>query len=190
MDSRNAVKAVFEDLLEEKRYNEISVAEICKRAGISNKTFYKHFEGKPALVQAIVDDDLVAPVIKVREVLPLDAIKSATLLMTESTYATLDRHRAVYKNLIRHFGREELGRAIVGALLPLNESLYQKYSFSPEETQFAAYFFAATQVNILVWWFDGHEDIPAKQVAYLHYKWAYAYWREMLGEQECDNGLS
>ncbi len=43
------------ELLIDKKYGEISVTEICELAGVTRKTFYRHFETKRAVIEAALD---------------------------------------------------------------------------------------------------------------------------------------
>lgn len=45
-------------LLEEQRYQEITVKDICQRAGIPRRTFYHYFGCKEAVLHAVVEDML------------------------------------------------------------------------------------------------------------------------------------
>lgn len=181
MQSEEAIKAAMTKLLEEKPYDEITIADIYRTANVSNKTLYRHFDGKRGIVRAIIRDHWVSPVLKAREFLPLDEIKSATAIMNERAYATVHKNLRLYRNLIEHYGREELGADIASALYELNSSVYEGYGFDPEEKEFAAWFFATSQIPMLFWWVMEHSDIPPQRMAEYHYRWSFAHWRERFG---------
>lgn len=46
--------AVFE-LLETRSYAHISVTDICAKAGVARKTFYRNFDSKTSVVERLVD---------------------------------------------------------------------------------------------------------------------------------------
>lgn len=60
--ARKAQKAMLE-LLEEKEYEDITISDICKKAGINRSTFYAHYENIMDLVseleKTIIDDFIV-----------------------------------------------------------------------------------------------------------------------------------
>lgn len=153
-------------------------------ANISNKTLYKHFEGKPAIVKALLYDDFIASVITIREVLPVDNIKSATILMLEKTQMSIYENRTIYKNLIKYYGQESLKRDITEQLSNLNNKLYTQYDFPDDEREFVAFFLASSQASILIWWLCEHDDIPPKRIARLFSTWAFAHWREIETQNE------
>ena len=54
--TRKAIFAAFIELLSEKEFAQITVAEIIERADISRATFYSHFETKDYLLKALCED--------------------------------------------------------------------------------------------------------------------------------------
>ncbi len=58
--TKKALTENFRRLLEEKRFEDITVNELCQKAGIRRATFYKHFDDKYAflgfVVQSLRDD--------------------------------------------------------------------------------------------------------------------------------------
>jgi AcrR family transcriptional regulator len=43
------------ELLQEKPYNSITITEICDKAGLVRKTFYRHFASKESILVAVID---------------------------------------------------------------------------------------------------------------------------------------
>lgn len=54
--TREALKDALLALLAEKGFNDISVAELCRRADVTRATFYRHFGGIMDVVDLLVDD--------------------------------------------------------------------------------------------------------------------------------------
>ena len=54
--TRESLKDALLALLGEKGFNDISVAELCRRADVTRATFYRHFVGIMDVVDLLVDD--------------------------------------------------------------------------------------------------------------------------------------
>lgn len=55
--TRDAIKASFLKLLEERPYNKITVRDIVDGCGVNRNTFYYHFHDVPSLLEEIIRDD-------------------------------------------------------------------------------------------------------------------------------------
>lgn len=122
---------------------------------------------------------MIRPVEQIREYLPVDEIKSATTLMLEQTQQSIYDNRTFYKNLIKHYGRQNLIDDVVGLESKLNIRMYATYGFVGDELEFISYFFSTVQANTLVWWLSDHEDIPPKRIATFLRIWAFAHWSDI-----------
>jgi AcrR family transcriptional regulator len=52
--TRNALLSAFRDLIMDKVYDELTVADIVERANVGRSTFYEHFAGKDGLLAASI----------------------------------------------------------------------------------------------------------------------------------------
>lgn len=53
--SMDAITTALFELLEDKPFAQINVKDICDKAGVARKTFYRNFESKTAVVERLVD---------------------------------------------------------------------------------------------------------------------------------------
>ncbi len=53
------IESVFLKLLDTRSYEDITVCEICERAGIPRKAFYRYFDGKEGLLKALIEHTLL-----------------------------------------------------------------------------------------------------------------------------------
>ena len=58
--TKQAIKAAFLELLDEKPLNKISVRDIVERCGINRNSFYYHYQDLPALIEEIIKEDAEA----------------------------------------------------------------------------------------------------------------------------------
>lgn len=54
--SKMAIFQAFTKLSQEKSFERITVSELCKKAGLARITFYKHFETKEQLIDALCEE--------------------------------------------------------------------------------------------------------------------------------------
>ena len=54
------IEQILLDLMQEKRFEEISVTEICERANMPRKSFYRYFFSKEGALYALLDHTLMA----------------------------------------------------------------------------------------------------------------------------------
>jgi AcrR family transcriptional regulator len=101
--SRKALLAAFFDLLQEMRYDDIAVADIVGRSGISRSTFYAHFAGKDALLEA----SIASPFASLAKTLKVDDVAALTNLL---------EHFAANRALARTVFQEPIRRRIAAVL--------------------------------------------------------------------------
>ena len=53
---RESLSIALIELLKKKDYNEISITELCKRAGVSRTGFYRHYYDKSEIIDDIIED--------------------------------------------------------------------------------------------------------------------------------------
>lgn len=99
-DRRNALLGAFDQLLREQSLEEINVAEISKRAGVTRSAFYFYFESKAMAVMALMQD-LYDAAAEVNEVLvkaegePDERIQSAITMLFDSVDSSPHTYRAL-----------------------------------------------------------------------------------------------
>ena len=180
MDTMSLIKNSFFKLLDEMPYEKITVLMICKEASISSKTFKRYFAEISNIVDERIRDDFVKPVTQLREILPVEEIKSAPLLMIENAFRIFYENRDSYKKLLHYRGNMTLVETITQEVRALNQEIYSTYDISQEERDFAAYFFASTQAMIFMWWVQEKEDVLPKQMAKQYYAWAFGHWQDLM----------
>jgi AcrR family transcriptional regulator len=97
---RDALLRAFDELLREQTLEEINVAEISRRAGVTRSAFYFYFESKAlavmALMQDLYDDALDANELLVKaEGEPSDRIRAAITMLFDSVDTSPHTYRAL-----------------------------------------------------------------------------------------------
>ncbi|MDR3053340.1 MAG: TetR/AcrR family transcriptional regulator [Coriobacteriales bacterium] len=175
----DAIKASFRELLKTTTFDKISISDICKRAEVSRKSFYKHFASKEDIIEAQIHEDMVQPTKDLRKLLPLEQIKSSPLLATEQFHVRIYNNRDFYQNLLEHFGKAPLVEIITRQITNLNQEIFSTYGFEEDELRFMCHYLGAVQAMMISWWLEGNLDIEAKQFAGLMNDWSFARFREL-----------
>jgi AcrR family transcriptional regulator len=178
-DITDLIKQGFKQALMIKPYGQITISEICSNAGVSRRTFYNYFGSIDAIVASLVTDDFVTPVIELRKLLPLDNMKSSTLLGVEMLCQTLYDNRDFYIKMVEFRGRLFLATEIIQQTQALNSMIYEHYDLSSEEKEFIAYHIAASLTMTLLWWLENKQDIEPKRMAKYLSTWAFSHFREI-----------
>jgi AcrR family transcriptional regulator len=178
MKITDSIESSFIALLGEVPYDKITVEQLCEKSSISKKTFYCHFGSKHELLIAFIEKDIVEPVRNLREILPLDTIKSAPLLVMERGHQTLYDHRALYQNLIASLGKWALVELFSDVTYALNYEIYGNYDLDPVDREYASYFCAVSSAAIQVRWLEQDCPLDAKRMAKLSDTWVMSHWRE------------
>ena len=129
--TKRAIAGAFKDLLKEVPFSKITVAEICKRSGISRKSFYYHFIDKYDLVNWIFDRECPDAVFDIKEHTDLERLEA----LSRFFYENRDYYRAVFQyrgqnSLVEHM--EELGMELFRGLIPQDLLKEAKENGDPE----------------------------------------------------------
>ena len=112
--TRAAIFAAFSVLLEEKRYNHITVQEIIDRANVGRTTFYAHFETKDDLLKALCEE-LFGHIIDTAKGLPHG----------QYHYTCGSQADSVFLHLLRHL--QENDSNILGLLSCESSEIFLRY---------------------------------------------------------------
>ncbi|HIT01671.1 MAG TPA: TetR/AcrR family transcriptional regulator [Candidatus Enterenecus merdae] len=112
--TRAAIFAAFSVLLEEKRYNHITVQEIIDRANVGRTTFYAHFETKDDLLKALCEE-LFGHIIDTAKGLPHG----------QYHYTCGSQADSVFLHLLRHL--QENDSNVLGLLSGESSEMFLRY---------------------------------------------------------------
>lgn len=96
--TRELLRGAFLELLEQKPYERITIADITGRATVNRKTFYLHYETKDHLLRSVTDhilDDLFG---EARESQPRDlSIEEQQRYIAGRIFAYVKKHRSFFE---------------------------------------------------------------------------------------------
>ena len=98
--AREAVKAAFLRLLEERPLREITVKDIVQSCGVNRNTFYYHFRDIPALLEELITDQADRIIAAQGPALSLaDCLETAAPLALERRQAVLHINQSAHRDL-------------------------------------------------------------------------------------------
>ena len=98
--AKEAVKAAFLRLLEERPLREITVKDIVQACGVNRNTFYYHFKDIPALLEEIIMDQVERIIAAQGPALSLpDCLETAARFAQEHRLAVLHINQSAHRDL-------------------------------------------------------------------------------------------
>lgn len=98
--AREAIKAAFLRLLEERPLREITVKDIVQSCGVNRNTFYYHYRDIPALLEELITDQADRIIAAQGPALSLaDCLETAARFALERRQAVLHINQSAHRNL-------------------------------------------------------------------------------------------
>ena len=189
MGASDAIVQGFRELLEILPYDKIAVYQICEKAGVSRKTFYVHFQNKASIVNKIVYDDIIAPLVKMNEVLPVvidnnSMVSTLPSVLNESIYKAIYRDKKFYSRLCCHAGSLDspFVDAIIVGVQDLNHKILDVMGYSKDswERDYIAYFFSSSNALLIQRWIRSGMTVPPEEMAKLFDRMTTSFWCSLL----------
>lgn len=155
--TRQLVQSAMMELLQEKRYEAITVRDILERSGIGSSTFYAHYFDKDD-VQAAVMEQIIEQLSQ-----PLSQNRaSETLLPSLALFRHVQENSQQFQALVRgHLGEQmwEMGQKALSRIIEeaLERTSAEKYVLSVPAEMVAQYL-AGAFLSLLKWWIEA--DMP------------------------------
>lgn len=100
MNARDALKAAFIRLLEERPLRDITVKDIVQSCGVNRNTFYYHFKDIPALLEEIITDQANRIIAAQGPALSMaDCLETAARFAQEHRQAALHINQSAHRDL-------------------------------------------------------------------------------------------
>lgn len=158
--SEERIEKAFFELLDGKSYAEISVIDICDRAGVARKTFYRHYDGKAGVVERKMNREFAA------------FAQTTTLRLTRALYAYwyayLLADRAFAKCLTDADAREIVVTRIISLVeIALENDNHNAVSLEPTTLKYYLRFFAVGLISIMQSWVEDDCKVKPEAMAAL-----------------------
>jgi AcrR family transcriptional regulator len=156
-------------LIAQKGFADLSIAEICDRAGIARRTFYHHFADQHELLWATVEsvfDRLAEDMAR----LDADSLLANSKPLTYPIFKHIEDNAPLYRVMLSEDGTVHFILRLMGYLAQLS---YEKHAplrqmarhISVEPT-LTAHFLAGAVVNVVIWWLEHDLQPSAEAMAY------------------------
>lgn len=143
--TQRALRQAFMDLINEHSYEDISVRAITQRAGVGNKTFYRHYQDKETLLYAILGDLLL----EAQAVLLPPTSPQAAEQNTLEAFRFADRYADLFRVLLRSPVAETLVQPMIDFGLSEGRRFFGG-SDIPDEL--VAHHFVTGMLYMMRWW--------------------------------------
>lgn len=149
--TRNAIIASFEQLLDEKPFNKITVKEIVERCQINRNTFYYHFRDIPSLLRQVLEQ-------KADELIDTRYEPQSAISYIEPILRYGLEHKRAILHIYRYIPRETflpyLDRSVRYAVDRYFTAKCQGLSVSQEDVACLAHYYKCALVGLLLDWAD------------------------------------
>lgn len=161
-----ALAAAFTELLEEHRFEDVTVAMLCERAMIRRTTFYKHFRDKNAYF-AFYIDELMATLSQREDSLQMAGATSASMReLRHSVFTDAIKLILAHEKLMDNILESSMSGMMTGIICDrIASSIHDRVmsvldedALAPVTLEQAAEFIAGGMVRLFTsWWGRGHE---------------------------------
>lgn len=135
-------------LLKKKEYKDISITEICKKAGVTRMSFYRNFESKDDIllkkVRTVTDNFLKESAISYKN----DTVSSYFIKLFTHMKQQIELCNALHKAGLIHIIKDEFDRVFLN-------------TYRQEYDEYKSVFIAGGIYNVFLFWFtNGCRDNP------------------------------
>lgn len=158
--TKECLYSSFLELLAEKPVNDITVIEICERAGVSRKTFYKYYSDQFALLVAM-QDDLFEDYRHQLEGQPAEVSQIMPVLIR-----FVDENRVLVRAAFANQGEGNFVDRVLDDLYATYGEAWKQANpaLSESDVEFLFYFAVSGLFGIVRRWLFEHPELPADAV--------------------------
>lgn len=168
--SRQWMQTALLELLAEKRYSQIQVAEITDRAGIARPTFYLHYKTKDELLLSYLDEVFEQFYIEIEPLLYADEIgQPVGTLIFEQMGANLNLIRVILEAgadtlLMKRFQRYIL-RVFQRFL-----AIHQREEINAQVLNLTASYLAGATLALILQWIEAEQSFSPEKMGWVYYE--------------------
>lgn len=160
--TRGLLRQALIDLVDSEGYENISVRDITQKAQVGYKTFYRHYEGKEALLQALAAEMLA----EFQQVVLPPSDERAPQENTLAILNYIEANAAIFMMLLNSSASKQVLDIAINFGLEQGRQTF----YSPKIPQeLIAHHFASSMINCLKWWVEtGLTHSKPDMAEYIH----------------------
>lgn len=156
-------------------YDSISVQGICDEAGLSRKTFSRHFTSKEDVVAAQLRADIAAPTATVLSVLPVNSFADSAWVLFRHSYSNFYANRDFYQSAIHVLGFPWFTERVIETGKWIGEAPYSQNDVrNPAEMDFVITLFGGVSAAALRWWVENDFSLTPDELVDWVIRWGYS----------------
>lgn len=165
--TKRAILHAFETLMQEKRFDDITVNDICDQAEISRTTFYHYYIDKYDWLEKVVYDVVIEDFSQVGA--PNTSSPEIVIGMLTTAFQNVKRNVQFYSVILKKENSQLFRERFYASLITFFEQKVDSESTPTHEQQMAARFIASATVSIIEWWIYSKFALSPEQLAELAY---------------------
>lgn len=185
MDTRLVIENSFKELLIASSYKNVSVSDICKKAGISRKTFYEYFHSKEDIVRSYFERNSIESMRFIHD--SMEYLSPDDLMRSQCAhlYYTVKKDSEYYMRLIGDGLGDSGGvfvRGLTNAIYQYNHEVFDRTIGEHEDSwrfEYSAYFFASSQAMYIKKWVQDGMKVPPDELSELYIKMTSGFWNSL-----------
>ncbi|MCK6510264.1 TetR/AcrR family transcriptional regulator [Myxococcota bacterium] len=195
--SRSRLQEALLVLLDEKEYDQISVADVADRANVSRPTFYAHYKTKDDLLLSYFDrifasnaKDLEDAITNAEQIEQID-ITALGHLMT-NVFAQWQKHRALIQTLLRSRGEGLILQRFQENTLRTFAWIFEQTHLPPRDPhilRLLADYFSGVALSLVKHWSEGGFVYSAESMGRIYSLLVRPAIEQLLGQGDLDKLL-
>lgn len=178
-DSKEALCAALRELMQTQPFDSISAQGVCDRAGLSRKTFSRHFVDLQDVVKYQIYLDFVKPACDLDRI--MGGIYPSRMMSILRNLRVLREHESYYREVARRYSSLWFAGQFADAALSIDFDPYEDLPIGAAELNFAESYHATAVAMAFRWWLDSGMALPEEEMARIIEAWVYAHSRELRG---------
>lgn len=158
--TRREIKKTFIQLLEERKYSDITIKDIVETCGISRSAFYYHYPDIPALMEEIIKERIDDTIAQYTRIDSVDECLSAMGAALESNKRAVMH---IYRSIDRAYLDKQLVRLCSYVVSAYINTVLRDEPLTPEDRASIINYLAYLLLGFVIAWLEsGMDDAMAK----------------------------